>query len=178
MEMSAELHCPAVEKVLDRLMECPSLARRTPLPAMSPNDMRFDIEDLLLIETIYGHRTTQRDDDTAVWNRASPSPVLLEHETGEKRWTAVVGTWNIPMLRWLRDVALATGCRIRVSYDHERGDWPYEFADWQFDPSAPDGALESFGVDSHGGMAEPEWRREFIRCVDGTVECKQEGSIE
>lgn len=169
MPIYATLRLREAGQAVDRLKYCGSL-RLILKAARSHNGWLYmSITELLLIENLYGQQYLQKPEDETVWATAANRQVLGESDLGEPEACGCLGAWNIPLLRWLSQVAMDVTETIEVSYDHERGDTPYERAWWTVTPTVAEGVVETFGVQSHDGMNEPEWRVEALRMSDGTV---------
>ena len=97
---------------------------------------------------------------------------MFETDLGSPDYEGYIGKWNIRFLQWLKTISLATGEEVEIEYEHERGDYLYEVVWWSSTPASADGQVEVFGIQSHDGMIDPEWRREAVRYADGRVGLK------
>lgn len=77
----------------------------------------------------------------------------------------------------LKSISTATQEQFTVSYDHERGDTPYEDAWWASTPLS-ETPYETFGLASYGGMDEAEWTLEISRFSDDRSEVIESGQWE
>jgi hypothetical protein len=136
--------------------------------------LRIEVLALLVAEDLYGKRHLVPEADATIWSSAKEAEVLFEGDLGSEEFTGYVGSWNVEFLKWLKSVSVATGEEIAICYEHERGDTPYESAWWCSRPASPQGEIEVFGIVSHDGMDEPQWRREAVRHADGQVELRGE----
>ena len=134
--------------------------------------LRVEVLQLLLTEDLYGDVHTSSPADARCWASAKSRPVLFEADLGSSEYTEYVGKWNMPFLQWLKTVSEAVGEEVTIEYEHERGDYPYEFAWWKSSPTSVEGEVEVFGIQSHDGMTHPEWRREAVRHADGRIEVR------
>lgn len=169
MPIEATLTCIHAGQLAEHLKQCPSLA--SAISAAEDRDGRIciDILHLLVAEDLYGHKHVAPSADLAVWESAAWVPVLSEKDLGPLEHTGYVGEWNTKFLSWLKLASEATGESVEIDYFHERGDYPYEYAWWSSSPSSPEDEVEVFGIQSHDGMNDPEWKREVVRHADGRV---------
>jgi len=173
MPIYATLKLREVGQAVDHLKTCDSLRRILETAKSHDGLLYMSITELLLIEDLYGKQYPQTPEDQIVWATAASRQVLGENDFGDPEFCGHVGTWNVPLLRWLTQVAMDVAEEIEVSYDHERGDTPYESAWWAATPTNAEGAIEVFGLQSHDGMDEPEWRIEALRMSDGTTKIRK-----
>jgi hypothetical protein len=173
MPIYATLRLREAGQAVDRLKTCGSLRRILEAAKSHDGWLSISITELLLIENLYGQQYPQKPEDEIVWATAANRQVLGENDLGEPEACGCLGTWNTPLLRWLAQVAMDVAEVIEVDYDHERGDTPYELAWWTVTPTSAEGAVEAFGLQSHDGNDEPEWRIEALRMSDGTVSIRK-----
>jgi hypothetical protein len=141
-------------------------------------ELRIDVLPLLLLTDVYGDEAQQNVDDVALWGLSTAHGLLTEADIANPRHVGFIGQWNLPFLRWLRSISVATDEQLTVSYDHERGDTPYEYAWWVSSPVAPEGPCEVFGLASHGGRDEAEWEFEVVRFTDGRSKANESGQCD
>jgi hypothetical protein len=173
MPIYATLKLREAGQAVDRLKTCDSLRRILETAKSRDGRLYMSITELLLIKDLYGKQYPQKPEDEIVWAMAADRQVLGENDLGDLEVRGYVGTWNVPLLRWLAQVATDVAEEIEVDYDHERGDTPYEAAWWAATPTSSEGAVEAFGLQSHDGMDEPEWRIEALRMSDGTTKIRK-----
>jgi hypothetical protein len=130
----------------------------------------IDVLPLLVAQDLYGRQHEIEQADAATLASAESQPILFENDLGSSDFAGHIGIRNLALLKWLKAISLATGERIGVRYEHERGDTPYEAAWWCSDPASSKGEVEVFGIQSNDGMDDPEWRREVIRFGNGQLE--------
>ena len=133
MPVEVLLHLEGVQRAtLRRLAECPGLGR-----LLNPNapPRRLVVNALALEEDFYVGEHTLAPDDDAFLQREGQGEVLmpvdLEPSMGPNPLAA---TPRRLFLGFLARVARETRDSFVLSYDHERGDWPYESATWTFGP--------------------------------------------
>jgi hypothetical protein len=174
MPFIAKLKIPIGSGALDSLSECIAL-RDAILDATEwEGILRIDVLRLLLLRDVYGDAYGQEERDRGMWG-AADIPLLTEGDVSSPEMAGLIGEWNIPFLRWLKSISLATKEEISVEYEHERGDTPYEYVWWTSRPSSSEGDSEVFGVSSHEGMEDAEWRREIVRYRGGRTEVEEMG---
>lgn len=141
-------------------------------------ELRIDVLPQLLLTNVYGDPCSQDEDEVALWKRSPSEDLLVEQDIANPKHQALIGEWNLAFLRWLKAISTATQEQVTVSYDHERGDTPYEYVWWVASPVSETTPYETFGLASHGGMDEAEWEFEIFRFADGRSEVHESGQCE
>ena len=138
MPVEVLLHLEGVRRpALRRLAECPGLGR-----LLNPDrpPLRLEVSALALEEDFYvGEHALAPDDEAFLEregvNREGPAEVLMPADLVPFMGAnPLAATPRRSFLRFLARVARETGDGLVLSYDHERGDWPYESATWTFGP--------------------------------------------
>jgi len=140
--------------------------------------LRIDVLPLLLLTDAYGEPYAQPEHEIALWGTAASTGLLTEVDLTNPRHEGFIGRWNLPFLRWLKGISIATQEALTVYYDHERGDTPYEYAWWVSSPGSAEGPSETFALSSYGGMDEAEWEFEVVRFPDGRSEVTESGECD
>ena len=165
-------------RCLTTLRQCDGM--RSPLEAAKEwkGELRIQILPLLLVTDVYGDSYAHGDGDVELWKAAASTNLLTEMDIASPKREGFIGRWNMPFLRWLKSMSVATQEEVAVYYDHERGDTPYEYVLWVSSPASPDGPYERFGISSHGGMDEAEWELDVVRYADGRSEIEERGQCD
>lgn len=172
MPIDVTLTCSHPGKVFEALKKCSTFPPTVFSVETQEDCVSINVRSALLLEDLYGDPHTPTDADADLWSKVGSPEVLFEKDLGPLEYTNYVGNWNLQFLGWLKGVSLAARERVEINYLHERGDYPYEYAWWSFDPEAPEGVIEMFGIQSHDGMSDPEWKREVLRHTDGSLEVR------
>ena len=180
MPFSAELRVPVGGKCLASLSQ--SRVIRAAIERASASDgwgeLRIDVLPQLLLTNVYGRPCSQEEEEVALWNRSPSEELLVEQDIANSKHQALIGEWNLPFLRWLKSISTAAQEQFTVFYDHERGDTPYEYVWWVASPVSETTPYETFGLSSHGGMDEAEWKLEISRFADGRSDVNESGQCE
>jgi hypothetical protein len=172
MPLAAYLTCRQQGRVIEALSACPTLALAIESSQKRDGIVRIEVLDVLVLEDVYGEVYAPSPADVACWAGSKSRSVLFETDLGSADFTGQIGRWNLEFLQWLKGISEEACEMVEIEYEHERGDYLYEVAWWASDPSSGLGKIEVFGIQSHDGMVEPEWRREVIRHSDGRTEIR------
>ncbi len=176
MPFSAELKLPENGQSLKSITICSSLKIAIQNSKPWKGMLSVNATDLLLIENVYGHSYEQNQEDTSLWNMASKStPLLTEIDFTNPEIEGFVGKWNIPFLCWLKSISFSAREVLSISYEHERGDTPYEYVWWESDPII---GCEKLNVSSHDGRDDAVWDLKIVRHENGKAEISQSGELE
>ena len=175
MPFSAELRVPVQGSCLKSLRLSNTVRSAIEQATEWDGKLRIEILHLLLLTDVYGHSYQHSEHDVELWKTAASTNLLTEIDITNPRHEGLIGRWNLPLLRWLKGISIATQETFIIDYDHERGDTPYEYVWWASSPASAKESSETFGLSSHGGMDEAEWKFEIVRFADGRSQVKEEG---
>lgn len=166
--ITVKLTCAANGKAVELLKNSPTLRARMAAGRIYAGLLSMDVLSLLIAEDIYGRQYAVPPADFEMWAAATAQPVLFESDLGSTYVAGTIGIWNLPFLQWLKAVSLAAGEDLKIEYEHERGDMPYESAWWASYPASE--VVETFGVQSYDGKSTPEWQKVALRYRNGQIE--------
>jgi hypothetical protein len=134
-------HCPTIDAALGRAADAE----------------RVDVTALVLEESVSGGTYPLAFADAVFvttlvdTGRRVLLPGDVADRNGGRRHAWFVGRVRVVFLAWLARVARRARGVLRVTYLHERGDYPYEFAQWSF------GRREDLVLADYDGRDRPRW---------------------
>lgn len=169
MPVDVYLFFPASTDVLDTVRLCPALQEIAPFGKPLHNGYFKDLPEtnasvycstdvytIALIKDIYGRANAIATEDQAYLQQFKHEQVFLpssiyRQEKQKKYVRNALGTLNVPFLSWIKSMARQYQTSLLITYEHERGDFPYETAYWKFNYIPTATVCESFGLYDHDG---------------------------
>jgi len=94
------------------------------------NTINLDITKLFLLKSLYGNEFKDALPFQKLFSTYSPTKTIVIPE--DSKYNGIMGDLNVDFIKFIKECSISTKTTIRISYLHERGDWPYEIATWKF----------------------------------------------
>ncbi len=169
--INAHLIFEGRSKLIQDLKKLPSIKQSLVDFANSlevPQDNVIEVKQLLILEDLYGNKSDVSDNEYIALCKGFIFDVFSEKDLKleEGVW---LGKTNYNFLKWLKSIAKKNAAKLSVSYQHERGDWLYEEAHWNFDYRVFSWTVEEFRIANYDGLETPEWVKTVRRSKLGKV---------
>ena len=116
-------------EVLNLLNKLPAISKLTPSHNYTEEEIFFDIYSIAMITDIYGNVNKISMEDVEYLKQFDNVEIFTPTTL---KYPDTIGDFNVNFLRFIKHCSFRAQSKIEIHYSHERGDYLYEVAGWNF----------------------------------------------